>query len=78
MLSQNISQADTKTAEAVRNFDTLPACAYVRPAVVRALCSCSKATLERMVKDGRLPTPRKLSARAIGFNVGELRRALAA
>lgn len=65
-------------AEIIEDFDKLPDAAYVRPKVVYALFSITKMTAYRMVKDGRLPTPRKLSARAIGFNVGELRRALAA
>jgi predicted DNA-binding transcriptional regulator AlpA len=63
--------------EALQNFDRLPNTAHVRQPVVQALFACSSATIWRMVRDGRLPPPKKHSPRISSWNVGELRRALA-
>lgn len=64
--------------EALKNFDSLPDSANVRQPVVQALVGCSSATVWRMVKRGTLPAPRKLSERVTAWNVGQLRRCLAA
>jgi len=64
--------------ESLKNFDSLPDSANVRLPVVSALKACSAATVWRMVKRGDLPAPRKLSQRITAWNVGELRKALAA
>ena len=63
--------------DALRNFDALPDCAFVRQPVIEALFGYSSATVWRRVKDGRLPAPKKLSDRVTAWNVGDLRRALA-
>jgi predicted DNA-binding transcriptional regulator AlpA len=63
--------------DALQHFDRLPNTAHVRQPVVEALFACSSSTVWRMVRDGRLPTPRKHSPRISSWNVGELRRALA-
>lgn len=63
---------------ALRDFDSLPNAANVRDKVVAGLFGCSVPTVWRMSKDGRLPKPRKLSARVTAWNVGELRAALRA
>lgn len=63
--------------DSLRNFDSLPNAAHVRQPVVEALFGCSGATIWRRVRDGRLPTPNKLSERVTAWNVGELRQALA-
>ncbi|MER2540404.1 MAG: AlpA family phage regulatory protein [Azonexus sp.] len=64
--------------DALKNFDSLPDAANVRQPVVEALYGCSAATVWRMVKRGTLPSPRKLSERVTAWNVGDLRKALAA
>ncbi len=64
--------------DALKNFDSLPDSANVRQPVVQALIGCSSATVWRMVKRGTLPAPRKLSERVTAWNVGQLRRCLAA
>lgn len=65
--------------EQLRNFDQLPDSANVRITVVMALLGqCSDCTIWRMSKDGRLPKPRKLTGKLTAWNVGELRKALAA
>jgi len=64
--------------DALRNFDSLPDSANVRQPIVQALVGCSSATVWRMVKRGTLPAPRKLSANVTAWNVGDLRKALAA
>ena len=61
---------------ALRDFDSLPDSAFVRQPIVQALFASSAATIWRRVKDGRLPQPRKFSARITAWNVGELRRIL--
>ena len=65
-------------AEALRHFDALPDAANVRVSVVAPLYGCSTGTIWRWAKEGRIPAPKKLSAKVTGWNVGELRRALAA
>jgi predicted DNA-binding transcriptional regulator AlpA len=64
--------------DALKNFDSLPDSANVRQPVVEALIGCSAATVWRMVKRGTLPAPRKLSERVTAWNVGALRKVLAA
>lgn len=64
--------------DALKNFDSLPDAANVRQPVVEALIGCSSTTIWRMVKRGDLPAPRKLSSRVTAWNVGDLRKALAA
>ncbi len=65
-------------SDALKNFDSLPDSANVRQPVVEALIGCSAATVWRMVKRGTLPAPRKLSERVTAWNVGALRKVLAA
>jgi len=64
--------------DALTNYDSFPDSAHVRLPVVQALVGCSSATVWRMVKRGTLPVPRKLSERVTAWNVGDLRKALAA
>ena len=64
--------------DALKNFDSLPDSANVRQPVVQGLFGCSHATIWRMVKKGTIPAPKKLSERVTAWNVGELRKALAA
>jgi len=61
----------------VQNFDALPDTAFVRLPTVCGMFGIAPATAWRWAKSGRLPTPRKLGERVSGWNVGELRRALA-
>lgn len=77
-MSKNTAKAGSEIADALRNFDHLPDSANVRVGVVMALLSCSNPTVWRMASDGRIPKPRKLSERVTAWNVGELRKALAA
>lgn len=65
-------------ADALKHFDFLPDAANVRLPVVQGLLGCSSTTVWRMVKRGALPAPRKLSPRVAAWNVGDLRKALAA
>ncbi|MDP1906618.1 MAG: transcriptional regulator [Pseudomonadota bacterium] len=67
----------TRTEKALQGFDNLPDAAYVRLPVVSALRGCSNATTWRHVQQGLIPAPVKLSPGVTGWNVGELRRALA-
>lgn len=63
---------------ALKNFDSLPDSAYVRLPVVAALFGCSSATVWRLVKSKKITSPKKLSDRVTAWNVGDLRKALAA
>ena len=73
-----MTKAKWKTRlDAAAGFDQLPDSAYVRLPVVRALFGISQPTAWRWVANGRLPTPRKLSSRISGFQVGEIRALLA-
>lgn len=64
--------------DALKNFDSLPDSANVRQPVVQGLFGCSSATVWRNVKRGIIPAPKKLSERITAWNVGDLRKALAA
>lgn len=66
------------STDALSKFDSMPDAAHVRVPVVAGLYGCSKMTVWRRVKDGTIPAPKKLSTRITAWNVGELRRALAA
>jgi predicted DNA-binding transcriptional regulator AlpA len=72
------SDADKTEAlpDALRHFDELPDSANVRTPIVRGLFGISTMTVLRWSKSGRLPTPKKIGPRTVGWNVGELRRAL--
>lgn len=61
---------------ALSNFADLPDEAHVETAIVESLLGLSRSTIDRRVKSGELPTPRKIG-RSVRFNVGALRRALA-
>lgn len=74
----NKNSSQNSIPAALGNFDQLPDSAHVRQPVVQALVGCSAATVWRMVKRGTLPAPRKLSQRVTAWNVGALRKALAA
>jgi predicted DNA-binding transcriptional regulator AlpA len=61
------------------DFPKYPDEAHVRAPVVRALFGdIGSSTLYRWIAAGRVPAPVQLSPRVAGFNVGEIRRALAA
>ncbi len=62
----------------LRYFDQLPDSAHVRLPVVTALYACSPASVWRGVKNLTIPKPHKLSPRTTCWNVGELKKALAA
>lgn len=59
-------------------FASLPDEALVPQAVVESVLCISHMTCHRMRRDGRLPQPIKLTARAVRWRVGDLRKALAA
>jgi len=61
---------------AAAQFNDLPGCAFVRQPTVLALFACSKASLWRWVKSGRLPAPKRLGLRVSAWNVGQLRACL--
>ena len=64
---------------ALQNFDRLPDAAHVRVAVVSGLLGQSIPTTWRRVRNNDcFPQPRKLGPKVTGWNVGELRRYLAA
>lgn len=66
------------TTRVLRQFDDLPACAFVKRPVVMALFGgISDEEVRRRVLDGRIPKPTKLGSRNLIWQVGELREALA-
>lgn len=74
--SENFQIAGRSFSFAVAQFNDLPGCAFVRQPTVLALFACSKASLWRWVKSGRLPAPKKLGLRVSAWNVGQLRACL--
>ena len=58
------------------DFDDLSDSAFVRVPVVADIFNCSVATIWRWTKDGRIPSPRKLSPGFTAWKVGDLRAML--
>jgi predicted DNA-binding transcriptional regulator AlpA len=74
----SLNDTAVSVPQSLNQFDALPDSAHVQARTVAALVGVSEATVWRMVKRGTLPTPKKFSERATRWNVGELRRAMAA
>lgn len=72
-----MSEKITTISDTLKNFDVLPNHAHVRLDTVKALYACSTASVWRGCKEGRIPSPYKLSSRTTCWNVGELKEALA-
>ena len=64
-------------SQPLTDFDSLPDSAHVRLPVVMALYACSAPTVRRAVRAERIPKPLRLFDRAVCWNVGALRMALA-
>lgn len=79
-MATNPAKHDTAQAvpNSLKQFDSLPDSAHVQVRTVAAVVGVSEATVWRKVKQGTLPAPKKVSARATRWNVGELRQAIAA
>ncbi len=63
-------------ASALAQFDALPASAYVRLPVLKAMFGVSASTIWRWSRVGWLPRPTKISGTTL-WRVGELRECLA-
>lgn len=63
----------TSHSQRVSQFDELPDSAFVPISIVCAIQGCSPATAWRLVRNGKLPQPKKFGARMTRFNVGALR-----
>lgn len=59
-------------ASALAHFDTLPASAYVRLPVMKAMFGVSASTIWRWSRIGALPRPTKISGTTL-WRVGEIR-----
>lgn len=74
---QSIKKSIPSVPPDLRDFDSLPDCAFVRQKVVQRLLCCSSATLWRRIQDKTFPAPVRLSNRVSGWHVGTLRKVLA-
>ena len=63
---------------ALAGFDELPESAFVDVHVYAAVKGCSPSQVWRNVRDGKAARPRKLGPQTTRFQVGEIRRELAA
>jgi predicted DNA-binding transcriptional regulator AlpA len=70
-------KSSKKADSSIVDFDSLPDSVYVRLPTVMAIFACSKSSVLRHINTGRIPKAHKLSSRTVGWNVGELREALA-
>lgn len=69
---------DRQSFSALKQFEDLPASAYVKRPVVQALFGgISDEEVRRRTMDGRIPKPTKLGSRNNIWQVGQLREALA-
>lgn len=72
------ADADPQTLVALKQFEVLPACAYVKRPIVQVLFGgISDEEVRRRTLDGRIPKPTKLGSRNNIWQVGQLRDALA-
>lgn len=67
------SKSHRANQQALRDFDELPASAFVALDVVCALFACSPATVWRRVNQRQLVAPHRIGARTTRWLVGELR-----
>ncbi len=58
------------------NLDQRSALGFIRINEMLELYGCSRATLWRWVKSGKVPAPKKLGERITAWQVGEIREAL--
>lgn len=73
-----VNDTAASVPESLKHFDSLPDSAHVQLRTVAAVVGVSESTVWRMVNRGTLPAPKKVSDRASRWNVGALRRAIAA
>jgi len=74
-----VRQVDQETSATLRQFDTLPDCAFVKMAVVQALRGgITQKGVYDLINSGALPRPIKLGSRLNGWQVGALRKSLTA
>jgi predicted DNA-binding transcriptional regulator AlpA len=67
-----------RAREALRNFEAMPDCGFVRLRTVAALFGVSPATVWRRAASGELPAPVRIGKRCTCWNVGALRESLRA
>lgn len=70
------SKLTAASASALANFSNLPDEAIVRLPVVCPLVGVSRVTIWRRVRADEFPSPVRLSAGAVGWRVGDLRKYL--
>lgn len=63
---------------ALSNFDALPDAALIPDKIVAAVFGCSVPTVWRMARDGKIPAPVRTGTRMTRWQVGALRKVLAA
>lgn len=79
MSAKKTKSAAVAVPEALRMFDSLPDCAFVRLKTVTLLFACSAPTVwRRCAKGGDLPAPIRLGKRMTVWQVGALRETLRA
>lgn len=77
-MKQTKSQNKISTEEILKNFDDQPSSGFIRLPVLMRLLSVSAPTIWRGVKQGKIPSPVKLTERVTAWNVGVVRAHLAA
>lgn len=58
------------------DFDTMSNSGFVRLPTLLGLFSCSRSTIWRWVKAGKIPAPKKLGPRVTAWNVAEIRQVI--
>ena len=76
--TSEIEQAKTRKSAELPDFDTLPDSGFVRLPTLLLLFACSRATIWRWVKTGKIPAPVKLGPRITAWPIGQLRQAILA
>ncbi|MDO9404845.1 MAG: transcriptional regulator [Polaromonas sp.] len=75
-MSITLTLKNQRIYESLESFDSLPADAQVRAAVVCRLLDCSRATLWRKLQQKTIPTPRREATNVLRWRVGDLREYL--
>lgn len=67
-----------KRTDPIKDFDDLPDAALIPDKAVAGVFGCSVPTVWRMAKSGKIPAPVRTGTRMTRWQVGGLRKALAA
>jgi predicted DNA-binding transcriptional regulator AlpA len=75
---KNLERSHAKEPKPIQcpDFDTMSNSGFVRLPTLLSLFACSRSTIWRWVKAGKIPAPKKLGPRVTAWNVAEIRQVI--